>query len=104
MSKHNYLHVPEIKPKIWSTHNVQLKIADNPSVIIIQLEAIHGPAFLHNVQTLLHVASHLHEKSLAWKTYPVMDPDSLVIWILPNGPFAPGVSFDGFWCWIWQGL
>ena len=80
--------------------------AENPSVIIIHSEAIQGPAFLHTVQTLLHVASHLHENFLAWKTYPGKGPAYPVIWNLPNGPFASGASFCasfcGSWCWIWH--
>ena len=54
------------------------------------------------VQTLLHLASHLHENSLAWKTYPGRGPVRPVIWNLPNGPSVSCASFGGSWCLIWH--
>ena len=77
--------------------------ADNLSVICHPFaKVIQGPAFLHKVQTFLHVASHLHENSLAWKTYPGRGPACPVFWILPIGPSVSGASFGWSGCWIWH--
>ena len=85
-----------------SSSRFQSLYADNPSVTIIHQKVIQGPAFLHKVQTLLHVASHLYENSLAWKSYPGRSPACPVNWILPNGPSVSCASFGGSWFWIWH--
>ena len=101
------------KSKLWSMHKLTLKHYDHYTIYTKKRKSQcnnhpfrgHPGSCFHpysKVQTLLHLASHLHENSLAWKTYPGRGPACPVNGILPNGPSVSCASFGESWCWIWH--